>query len=120
MTARTLARTWWVGAVVGIGRIRRAGHPFRAAGLTALGILASLKAALGDLDRVQRIAKVLCFVNSTPDFTDQPSVANGLSDLLVEVLGDAGRHARSAVGVVALPSNVCVEAEMVVEVSAVR
>ena len=90
---------------------------YRAAGLTALGILASLKAALGDLDRVQRITKVLCFVNSTHDFTDQPAVANGLSDLLVEVFGDAGRHARSAVGVVALPSNVCFEAEMVVEVS---
>jgi enamine deaminase RidA (YjgF/YER057c/UK114 family) len=90
---------------------------YRAAGLTALGILASLKATLGDLDRVKRIAKVLCFVNSTPEFTDQPSVANGLSDLLVEVFGDAGRHARSAVGVAALPANVCVEVEVVVEVS---
>ena len=55
--------------------------------------------------------------DSTPDFTDQPSVANGLSDLLVEIFGDMGRHARSAVGVAALPSNVCIEVEMVVEVS---
>lgn len=63
----------------------------------------------GDLDRLERIVKLNAFVNSTPDFTDQPKVVNGASDLLVEILGDAGRHARSAVGVAALPLGVAVE-----------
>ena len=82
-----------------------------------LGILGSLKNELGDLDRITRVVKLLCLVNSAPDFTDHPLVANGASDLLVEIFGDKGRHARSAVGLSALPANVCIEVEMVVEVS---
>ena len=85
---------------------------------TMLNLLSSLKGEIGDLDRVKRVVKLLCMVNCTPDFTEHPAVANGASDLLVEVLGDKGRHARSAVGVAGLPANVCVEIEMIVEVSA--
>jgi enamine deaminase RidA (YjgF/YER057c/UK114 family) len=66
-------------------------------------LLAQMKAALGSLDRVERIVKLGVFVNSTPDFTDQPKVANGASELMQDVFGEAGRHARSAVGVAALP-----------------
>lgn len=85
--------------------------------LAALGCLASLQGAVGDLDRVKRIVKLLCMVNATPDFGDHPKVANGASDLLVEVFGDGGRHARAAVGMGSLPINACVEVEMVVEVA---
>lgn len=81
-----------------------------------LMILAQLKAALGSLDRVERIVKLGVFVSSTPDFTDQPKVANGASDLMVRVFGDAGKHARSAVGVPALPLGVLVEVDAVVAV----
>ena len=80
-----------------------------------INLIAQMKAALGDLDRVKRVVKLVGFVNSAPDFTDQPKVVNGASDLFVEVFGDAGRHARSAVGVAALPFNVSVEVEAVVE-----
>ena len=73
------------------------------------------KAAIGDLDKVKRVLKLTCFVNSVADFTDQPKVANGVSDLMVEVFGDAGKHARSAVGVNVLPLNVAVEVEAVFE-----
>ena len=90
---------------------------YEAARTTALSLLGTVKAEIGELDRVKRIVKVLCFVNSAPGFADQPAVANGASDLLVEVFGEAGKHARSAVGVAALPGNVCVEVEMSVEVS---
>ena len=83
----------------------------RAARLCALGLLAQLKAAVGDLDRVTRVVRLTAFVASTPDFTDQPKVVNGASDLMVEVLGDAGRHARVAVGAPSLPLNVAVEFE---------
>ncbi len=83
----------------------------------AINLIAQMKAALGDLDRVKRVVKLVGFVNSAPDFTDQPKVVNGCSDLLVEVFGDAGRHARSAVGVAALPFNVSVEVEAVVEIA---
>ena len=69
-----------------------------------------------DLDRVVRCVKLLGFVNSTPDFTDQPQVVNGCSDLMVEIFGDAGKHARSAVGMAALPGNVAVEVEAIFEV----
>ncbi len=79
-------------------------------------LLAQLKAALGSLDRVERIVKLGVFVNSTPDFTDHPKVANGASELMVEVFGDAGKHARSAVGVAALPLGVAVEVDAVVAV----
>ena len=88
-----------------------------AARLCGLNILAQLRAALnGDLDRVTRCVKLGVFVNSADDFTDQPKVANGVSDLMVEVLGDAGKHARFAVGTNALPLNVAVEVDAVFEV----
>ena len=83
-----------------------------AARLCAISLLAQLKAACGgDLSRVVRAVKLVGFVNSHPDFTDQPKVINGASDFLVAVLGDAGRHARSAVGVATLPLGVAVEIE---------
>ena len=87
----------------------------RACGLM---ILAQLKAALGSLDRVERVVKLGAFVNSTADFTDQPKVANGASELMVAVFGDAGKHARSAVGVAALPRGAAVEVDAVVKLTA--
>ena len=90
---------------------------YEAAQITVLNLLAVLKAEIGDLDRVSQVVKLLAMVNSTPDFTQQPAVANGASDLLVEVFGERGRHARSAVGMEALPFNVAIEIEMIVEVS---
>ena len=81
-----------------------------------LMILAQLRAALGSLDRVERVVKLGGFVNSTPDFTDQPKVINGASDLMLEVFGDAGKHARAAVGVPALPLGVAVEVDAVVAI----
>ena len=89
---------------------------YEAARLVGLNLLARLKDALGDLDRVKRVVKLLSMVNSTPDFTQPPAVANGCSDLLVELYGERGRHARSAVGMNALPNNIPVEIEMIVEV----
>ena len=81
-------------------------------------LLAQLKAALGSLDRVERIVKLGVFVNSTPDFTEQPKVANGASELMVAVFGEAGKHARSAVGVAALPLGVAVEVDAIVAIRA--
>ena len=81
-----------------------------------LCLLATLQNALGSLDRVKRIVKVVGFVNSDPSFTEQPSVVNGVSDLLVDVFGDNGRHARSAVGMVQLPGSIPVEVELVIEI----
>ncbi|NOU03010.1 MAG: RidA family protein [Novosphingobium sp.] len=81
-----------------------------------LMILAQLKAALGSLDRVERVVKLGAFVSSTPDFTDQPKVANGASELMVAVFGEAGKHARSAVGVPSLPLGVAVEVDAIVAV----
>jgi enamine deaminase RidA (YjgF/YER057c/UK114 family) len=81
-------------------------------------LLAQIKAALGSLDRVERIAKLGVFVNSAPGFTDQPKVANGASELMQEVFGEAGRHARSAVGVAILPLGVAVEIDAIVAVKA--
>ena len=89
---------------------------YAAAQRVALILLASLKSEIGDLDRVHRVVKLLGMVNCTPDFTDHPKVINGASDLLVELFGDKGRHARSAVGMNALPSNIAVEIEMIVEI----
>lgn len=89
---------------------------YDAARQATISMLATLKAELGNLDRVRRIVKVTGFVNSTPEFPDQPKVINGCSDLLVAVFGERGKHARSAVGMVVLPSNYAVEIEMVVEV----
>ena len=84
--------------------------------LCALNALAAVKAEIGDLAAVKRVVKVVVFVASAPDFTGQPKVANGASELLGEVFGDAGRHARSAVGVAVLPLDSPVEVEIVVEV----
>ena len=81
-------------------------------------LLAQMQAALGSLDRVHRIVKLGAFVNSAPDFTDQPKVANGASELMQEVFGEAGRHARSAVGVAVLPLGVAVEVDAIVAVKA--
>lgn len=83
---------------------------------TGICLLATLKAELGSLSRIRRIVKVLGMVNSAPSFTDQPRVMNGFSDLMVAVLGDRGRHARSAVGMASLPGDMAVEIEMIVEV----
>lgn len=85
-----------------------------AARACGLMILAQLKAALVPLDRVERIVKLGAFVNSTPDFTDQPKVANGASDLMVEIFGEAGKHARAAVGVPSLPLGAAVEVDAII------
>jgi len=90
----------------------------KAAELTALNCLGSLKQVIGDLDRVTRIVKLLGMVNCMPDFVDQSKVINAASDLLVAAFGDDGKHARSAVGMSSLPLNISVEIEMVVEVGA--
>jgi enamine deaminase RidA (YjgF/YER057c/UK114 family) len=79
-------------------------------------LLATIKDELGSLDRVERVVKVLCMVNSAPNFSRHPEVANGCSDLFVEVFGEAGRHARSAVGMADLPNGIAVEIEAVVQV----
>ncbi len=84
--------------------------------ICALNALAAVKALVGDLDKVRRVVKVVGFVASAPDFTGQPGVINGASELLNQVFGDAGVHARSAVGVAALPLDVPVEVEILVEV----
>jgi enamine deaminase RidA (YjgF/YER057c/UK114 family) len=83
----------------------------------ALNCLASVKAAVGDLDKVKRIVKLLGMVHCTEDFKDQPKVINGCSDLLVEIFGEIGKHARSAVGMQALPNGIPVEIEMILEVA---
>jgi len=89
---------------------------YQAARETGVEILAVLKAACGgDLNRIKQFVKVLGMVNSAPDFIDHPKVINGFSDLMVEVFGDDGKHARSAVGVAALPNNIAVEIEVIVE-----
>jgi enamine deaminase RidA (YjgF/YER057c/UK114 family) len=89
-----------------------------AARLCAINVLAQAKAACGgDLDRIRRCVKVTAFVNAVPGFTQHPEVANGASDLFVKVLGDAGRHARAAVGAGSLPRNVAVEVEAVFELA---
>jgi enamine deaminase RidA (YjgF/YER057c/UK114 family) len=89
---------------------------YEAARLTAINQLAVLKEMIGDLSRVVRIVKVLGMVNSDPSFVDQPAVINGFSDLMVEVFGERGRHARAAVGMASLPRGQAVEIEMIVEV----
>lgn len=83
----------------------------------ALNALAALKGEVGELSRVQRVVKVVVFVASAPDFTGQPAVANGASELLGDAFGEAGRHARSAVGVAVLPLDVPVEVELIAEVA---
>jgi enamine deaminase RidA (YjgF/YER057c/UK114 family) len=88
---------------------------YEAAKQTGVSILSTLKAELGDLNKVKRIVKVLGMVNCTSTFTDQPKVINGFSDLMVAVFGEKGKHARSAVGMASLPSNIAVEIEIIVE-----
>ena len=89
-----------------------------AARLCALNVIAQAKAACGgDLERVTRIVKITVFVNAVPGFTQHPEVANGASDLLVEVFGERGKHARSAVGAVSLPRNVATEVEAILEIA---
>lgn len=85
------------------------------AGIAAVNGLAAIAQLVGGIDNILRIVRVCVFVNSAPGFTEQPKVANGASDLLVQIFGDAGRHARSAVGVAELPLNAAVEVELVVE-----
>ena len=99
-----------------VGRELTVEQGYEAAKIVTLNMLQSLKGVIGDLDKVRRIVKLLGFVNCTEDFPDQPKVINGASDLLVELYGDQGRHARSAVGMYQLPFGIAVEIEMVVEV----
>tara|TARA_B110000263_G_C15202304_1_gene461188 strand:+ start:62 stop:610 length:549 start_codon:yes stop_codon:yes gene_type:complete len=89
---------------------------YAAAQITALNILAALKKEIGDLNKIKRFVKVIGMVNSTPNFEQQPAVINGFSDFIVEVFGERGKHARSAVGMVSLPNGIVVEIEVVVEV----
>jgi len=112
---------FWNGELTSIGRL---GDDFeiedgqKTARICALNIIAQLRVACdGDLDRVTRIVKLGCFVNCTADFTKHPVVANGASDLMVEIFGDAGRHARFAVGTNVLPMGVAVEVDCVAEIS---
>lgn len=104
-----------------LGRLGEDMNPERgteAARRCGIMLLAQIKAALGSLDRVERIVKLGAFVNSAPSFTDQPKVANGASELMQQVFGEAGRHARSAVGVAVLPLGVAVEVDAIVAVKA--
>lgn len=89
---------------------------YKTARNVALNCLASIRASLGSLDKVRRVVKLLGMVNCTEEFKDQPKVVNGASDLLVEIFGEEGRHARSAVGMQALPNQIPVEIEMILEV----
>ena len=89
---------------------------YEAARQVGLNMLANIRNELGSLDKVKRVVKVLGMVNAAPEFSDTPKVMNGFSDLFVEVFGEAGRGARSAVGMVTLPSQIAVEVEMVIEV----
>ena len=88
-----------------------------AAKLCAINVLAQAKAAIGDLEKINRVVKITVFVASTPDFTEQHLVANGASDFLVAALGEPGKHARAAVGTASLPLNAAVEVEAVIEVA---
>ncbi|HZF17048.1 MAG TPA: RidA family protein [Steroidobacteraceae bacterium] len=103
----------WTGQ---LGRNMTTADGKTAAHAVALDLLATLQDSLGSLDKVKRIVKALCLVNSTGDFTEQHLVANGCSELLVSVFGERGAHARSAFGVAQLPMGACVEVELVVEV----
>ena len=110
MRGGELMTTGKVGAEVG------ADEAVECARQCGLNAIAAVKAEIGDLAAVKRVVKVVCFVASTPDFTGQPQVANGVSELLGSVFGDAGVHARSAVGVPVLPLDSPVEVELIVEV----
>ncbi len=99
-----------------VGRDLSVSEAQSAARITALNILSTMQHELGDLDRVERILKVLGMVNAAPGFNQMPTVIDGCSNLLVEVFGDAGRHARSAIGVAELPSDIAVEIELIAKV----
>jgi enamine deaminase RidA (YjgF/YER057c/UK114 family) len=99
-----------------VGRELTIEQGYEAARLTAINHLAVIRNELGSLNKVKRIVKVFGMVNCTEDFKDQPKVINGYSDLMVEIFGDRGKHARSAVGMYALPFNMAVEVEVIVEV----
>ncbi|RRS05862.1 RidA family protein [Aquabacterium soli] len=103
----------WVGQ---LGKDITTSEGQQAARAVAIDLLGTLNAAAGSLDKVVRIVKVMSLVNSTPDYTEQHLVTNGCSDLLAEVFGDAGRHARSAFGVAQIPLGSCVEIELIAEV----
>ena len=107
------------GALVATGKVGAEVSPELATELArtcALNALAAVRAEIGELSAIKKIVKVVAFVASTPDFTGQPGVINGASELLGEVFGEAGRHARSAVGVAVLPLDAPVEVELIVEV----
>ncbi len=104
----------WVGQ---LGRDMDTATAQQAARAIAVDLMGTLKAAVGDLDKIVRIVKVMSLVNSTPDFTEQHLVTNGCSELLAEVFGDKGAHARSAFGVAQIPLGACVEIEVIVEVA---
>jgi len=99
-----------------VGRELTIEEGYQTARNVALNCLATVKATIGDLDKVKRVVKLLGMVNCTEDFRDQPKVINGCSDLLVAIFGDAGKHARSAVGMQALPNQIPVEIEMILEI----
>ena len=100
-----------------IGRELTVEEGYQTARNVALNCLASIKATIGDLDKVKRFVKILGMVNCTDDFKEQPKVINGCSDLLVAIFEDAGKHARSAVGMQALPNQIPVEIEMILEIN---
>ncbi|WP_088072425.1 RidA family protein [Gottfriedia luciferensis] len=99
-----------------LGRELTIEEGYEASRESMLNLISVLKHELGELSKVKRIVKILGFVNSTEDFYDQPKVMNGASDLLVEVFGEKGKHARSAVGMAQLPNNTAIEIEMIVEI----
>ncbi|MBI2862770.1 MAG: RidA family protein [Chloroflexi bacterium] len=99
-----------------VGQELTAEEGYQAARLATLTCLGAIQGLLGDLERVIRIIKVTGYISSTPGFFDQPQVLNGASDLLVQIFGERGRHARSAVGVAQLPGNAAVEVELIIEV----
>ena len=105
----------WVGQ---LGRDMTTADAKVAARAIAIDLIGTLQAAVGDLGKVERIVKVMSLVNSTPDFTEQHLVTNGCSELLGEIFGDKGAHARSAFGVAQIPMGACVEIELIAQVSA--
>jgi enamine deaminase RidA (YjgF/YER057c/UK114 family) len=111
MVNGALPETGTVGANVTVDRANEL------ASICALNAMAAIKSLIGDLDKVQRVVKVVGFVNSAPDFINQPAVVNGASNVLLAAFGDAGIHARSAVGVASLPLDAPVEVELIVEVA---
>jgi enamine deaminase RidA (YjgF/YER057c/UK114 family) len=104
----------WVGQ---LGRGMDVATGQQAARAIAIELLGTLQAAVGDLNKVERIVKLLCLVNSAPDFTDHHLVANGCSEFLGEVFGERGKHARSAFGVAQIPTGACVEIELIAQVA---